>query len=139
MPAGYVGFNNHGWTSRYNPPAGMSTIYQFGFTDPDAPTNSYSKYSNSQIAVTLDMTSQVTQRWELKAGGSIENWTYRSFTVGNIQNYLLWIDPNQETINIAVAAASVVEVIMMPVWNAPISLSLSFPCRFSTRLVSRIA
>ncbi len=93
--AGYVGFNGYGWRTRYNPPTRSTTIYDFRFTDPDAPNNGYSKYKNQQIAVTLDLTSQVTQRWELKAGGSIENWTYRTFGVGDIQNYLLWVDPDQ--------------------------------------------
>ena len=98
VSAGYVGFNGYGWRSRYNAPTAITTIYNFGFTDPDAPNNGYSKYNQSQIAVTLDLTSQITPRWELKAGGSIENWTYRSFSIAGIQNYLLWIDPNQDGI-----------------------------------------
>src|SRR5512136_1067299 len=47
--------------------------------------------------------------------------------------------PNQATINIAKAAARVVDVMMIPVRNAPVSLSLSLPCRFNTLLVSRIS
>jgi outer membrane receptor protein involved in Fe transport len=94
--AGYVGFNGYGWRSRYNSEPGLTTIYNWGFTDPDQPNNAYSKYKQNQIAVTLDMTSQISSRWELKAGGSIENWTYRTYTMGNIAQYLRWIDPNQD-------------------------------------------
>jgi outer membrane receptor protein involved in Fe transport len=96
--AGFVGFNGYGWRSRYTGPPAMTSIFQFGFTDPDAPINSYSKYKNSQMAVTVDLTSQVTSRWELKAGGSIENWVYRNFGFGSVSGYLKWIDSNEDGI-----------------------------------------
>lgn len=97
--AGYSGFNGIGWRSRYTGPTATSTIFGFGFNDPDRPVNGYSKYSNNQIAATIDLTSQITSRWELKAGGNIETWTYRTFNFQNIQNYLRWIDPNQDGVN----------------------------------------
>lgn len=96
--AGFVGYNGYGWRSRYSGPPQMTTIYQFRFDDPDAPNNGYSKYNNTQTAVTIDLTSQVTGRWELKAGGSIENWLYRSFGFGNIAGYLRWLDSNEDGI-----------------------------------------
>ncbi len=91
-PGGY------GWRARYTAPIGYSTIYQFGFTNPYAPNYGYSKYNNQQVAFTVDMTSQVTPRWELKAGGSIEHWVYRSFSIARIDLYNLWIDSNQDGI-----------------------------------------
>jgi outer membrane receptor protein involved in Fe transport len=94
--AGFKGFNGYGWRSRYVGPPAMTSIYQFGFTDPDAPLNSYSKYSNQQMAVAVDLTSQVTSRWELKAGGNLETWTYRNWSIGNISGYLRWIDSNED-------------------------------------------
>jgi hypothetical protein len=94
--AGFVGSNGYGWRTRYTGPPGYSTIYSFGFTDPDAPINGYSKYNNAQTAVTIDLTSQISSRWELKAGGSIENWVYRSFNFSNISQYLRWIDSNED-------------------------------------------
>ena len=97
--AGFVGYNGIGWRSRYTGPTATSTIFGFGFNDPDRPNNGYSKYKQDQIAATIDLTSQVTSRWELKAGGSIETWTYRTFNFSNIANYLRWIDPNQDGVN----------------------------------------
>lgn len=93
---GYVGFNGYGWRSRYVGPPGISTIYNFRFNDPDVENNGYSKYKQTQVAVTVDLTSQVTPRWELKAGGSIENWLYRTWSIGNISGYLRWLDVNED-------------------------------------------
>jgi outer membrane receptor protein involved in Fe transport len=94
--AGYHGFNGHGWSSRYVGPPTLSTIYLFRFYDPDAPNNSYSKYDNSQVTVAVDLTSQVTARWELKAGGNLESWVYRTFQINSINGYLRWIDSNED-------------------------------------------
>ncbi|MDP2884006.1 MAG: TonB-dependent receptor [Ignavibacteria bacterium] len=96
--AGFVGYNGYGWSSRYVGPPQMTSIFQFRFNDPDAPNNSYSKYNQTQMAVTVDLTSQITSRWELKAGGNIENWLYRTFSFGNISGYLRWIDSNEDGI-----------------------------------------
>jgi len=94
--AGFVGFNGYGWRTRYTGPAGMTSIFQFNFNDPNAPINGYSKYNNNQMAVTVDLTSQVSPRWELKAGGNIETWAYRSYNISNISSYLRWIDSNED-------------------------------------------
>lgn len=94
--AGFVGFNGYGWRSRYVGPPIMTTIYNFGFNDPDAPNNAYAKYKQTQLALTVDLTSQLASRWELKAGGSIENWLYRFFNFANINGYLRWIDSNED-------------------------------------------
>ncbi len=83
---GYTGF-----TSRFTGPNPWSTIFAFGFTDPYAPNNSYSKGTQNSIAATIDFTSQVSSRWELKAGGRIEQWVYRRYAVDNISAYEVYL------------------------------------------------
>jgi len=83
---GYTGF-----TSRFTGPDRWSTIFAFGFTDPYAPNNSYSKGTQNSIAAIIDFTSQINPRWELKAGGRIEQWVYRSYGIGNISAYMVYL------------------------------------------------
>ncbi|MBI3786802.1 MAG: TonB-dependent receptor [Ignavibacteriales bacterium] len=73
-----------GFTSRYQGPAPYSTIYQFNFADPNSPANGYGKNKQTSVGATIDFTSQINSKWELKAGGRLETWTIRNFTVGNI-------------------------------------------------------
>ncbi|MBI3110295.1 MAG: TonB-dependent receptor [Ignavibacteriales bacterium] len=77
--------------TRFQGPANYSTIYGFapnfpdpGFTHEFAPNNSYQLNSQNSIGLTVDFTSQVNPRWELKAGGKIDSWTMRLFSVGAI-------------------------------------------------------
>jgi len=91
---GYTGVGGYGWVNRYTGPPTLSTIYMWNFQDPDRPNNSYSKYKQTNIGMTIDLTSQVTSRWELKAGGALDSWVYRSYSIGNIGAYLRWIDPD---------------------------------------------
>jgi outer membrane receptor protein involved in Fe transport len=89
IPNAQAGFTD--FTSRFQGPPIYSTIFAFGFTAPDAPNNSYSKGVQSNIGATVDFVSQVSSQWELKAGGSLNAWTYRSFGVANISNYLQYL------------------------------------------------
>jgi outer membrane receptor protein involved in Fe transport len=92
------GFNTSNWRSRYEGPYGYSTVFQFpssaGFTAPDAPNVGYSKTNTRQFGLTIDFTSQITSRWEFKAGGNIDSWVYRSYNT-NAQTYDLFLDPNK--------------------------------------------
>lgn len=83
---GYKGF-----TSRYIGPDQYTTIYQFRFNDPNAPINSYSKDKQASIGATIDFTSQINSKWELKAGGRLESWTIRNYGVGNISQLLTYL------------------------------------------------
>lgn len=87
---------NTGWVSRYTGPQNYSTIFQFLFADPNAPNNSYSRNRQTAISGTVDFTSQINKNWELKAGGSLESWTIRIWSIGNISNLLRYLDPNED-------------------------------------------
>jgi hypothetical protein len=93
------GYPTNEWRNRYEGPYGYTTIFQFpnsaGFPAPFSPNTGYSKSNTRQVGVTLDFTSQINPRWELKAGGSIDSWTYREFSV-NAQSYWIFLDPNRD-------------------------------------------
>ncbi len=80
-----------GFLTRYNGPPGYSVIYGFNFAHPFAVNNSYQLNSQQSIGLTVDFTSQINPQWELKAGGKIDSWTMRLFSVGNIQAYNTFI------------------------------------------------
>jgi len=82
------------WLNRYNGPDLYSTIFAFRFTHPYAPNNGYSKSKQVGLGVNVDLVSQVTSNWELKAGGSLDSWTMRSYSVGNVANLLRFLDPD---------------------------------------------
>ncbi|MEK9136896.1 MAG: TonB-dependent receptor, partial [Bacteroidota bacterium] len=88
---GYTGFKN-----RYEGPNVYSTIFKFLFNAPNTPNNSYSKEKQTGLGFTLDFTTQTTKSWELKAGGSLDTWTMRTFSIGDIANYLIFLDPNRD-------------------------------------------
>ncbi len=92
--AGFPGVVNP-WRDRYTGPIQMSTIQKFLIADPNRPNNTYSKNNQNQVGATLDFTSQVNSRWELKAGGSIDQWTMRSYSVGSISALLTFLDPTK--------------------------------------------
>ena len=81
-----------GWTNRRNGPRAFQTIYSFGFTHPFSPVNSYSKSVQKSIGVTMDFTSQVNSQWELKAGGRLESWVIRNYSLGDIGALMTFID-----------------------------------------------
>ena len=89
-----AGVNN--WVNRYAGPPQMSIIQNFRFNDPNTPINAYSKNAQTSISATIDFTSQINSRWELKAGGSIDTWTMRAYSVNNISSLLVFLDPTKD-------------------------------------------
>ncbi|MEK6755905.1 MAG: TonB-dependent receptor, partial [Bacteroidota bacterium] len=77
---GYTGF-----LRRFSGPLDYSTIYAFTFNDPNAPNNSYSKNQQTSISGVIDFTSQITSNWEVKAGGRIDSWVMRNYSISNIE------------------------------------------------------
>lgn len=84
------------WVGRYSGPPQISVIQRFLLNDPNAPINSYTKNSQTSLRAAIDFTSQINSRWEMKAGGSIETWTMRSFAVNNISSLLTFLDPTKD-------------------------------------------
>ncbi len=80
---GYTEFSR-----RFTVPLQLSTINGFRFDYPGTPTNSYSRDRQTSLSGSIDLTSQINTNFELKAGGRIESWTVRDFTVGNIARLL---------------------------------------------------
>ncbi|MBI3110887.1 MAG: TonB-dependent receptor [Ignavibacteriales bacterium] len=80
-----------GFLTRYQGPPGYSAVYGFGFTHEFAPNNSYQLNNQNSLGLTVDFTSQVNPQWELKAGGKIDSWTMRLFSVGAIGSYNTFI------------------------------------------------
>lgn len=83
---GYTGF-----VSRYQGPLRWSTINAFTFLDPNTPNNGYSKFKHTSIGASLDLTSQITPKWEVKVGGRLDSWVIRSYSFDNISNYLVYL------------------------------------------------
>ncbi|HWP81955.1 MAG TPA: TonB-dependent receptor [Bacteroidota bacterium] len=83
------------WVSRYTGPNPYSTIFQFNFAAPGTPNNVYSRNDQTSIAGSVDFTSQVNPNWELKAGGNLESWVIRIWSISNISNLLRFLDPDQ--------------------------------------------
>lgn len=83
---------NRGWVGKYEGPFPYSTIFGFNFNHENAPNNSYSKNDQSSVGATFDFTSQLDKRWELKAGGRLESWVIRNWGIGNISNYLIFLN-----------------------------------------------
>jgi outer membrane receptor protein involved in Fe transport len=73
-----------GFRRRYAGPFAWSTISGFSFSDPSAPINNYNRNSQSAWGFHVDFTSQVSSKYELKAGGRLDAWTARNYTVNNI-------------------------------------------------------
>jgi hypothetical protein len=74
------GFNTSEWRGRYTAPFNQSTIFNFIFTHPEAPNNNYTNDKQTGLGLTLDLTSQVTSNWEVKAGGKLDSWTMRAYS-----------------------------------------------------------
>jgi len=72
------------WRRRYRGPLAYSVGYNFGFTAPGTPINSYFINSQRQLQGSLDFVSQVTKNWELKVGGRYESWLMRQYNIGDI-------------------------------------------------------
>lgn len=76
---GYTGF-----LRRYSGPLRYSVVNGFRMLHENAPNNSYTKNLQSSIGVSLDFTSQMNKQWEVKAGGRMDAWTVRLYTVSDI-------------------------------------------------------
>lgn len=85
--AGFTGFRG-----RYQGPLNYSTIYGFNFTNPNAPNNGYQINSQNSLGASLDFTTQISNRWELKVGGRFDRWTMRLFAVGDIAAALTYLN-----------------------------------------------
>ncbi len=70
-----------GFLRKYAGPLSWSTINGFSFADPNAPNNSYSKQNQDAVGVNIDFVSQINTDWELKAGGRLDSWTMRTYTI----------------------------------------------------------
>ncbi|MEK9136238.1 MAG: TonB-dependent receptor, partial [Bacteroidota bacterium] len=72
------------YQTRWVGPTPYSVIYRWEFTHPYSPVGSYGRNHQTSLGFTIDLTSQVTTSWELKAGGRLETWLMRSYSVGDI-------------------------------------------------------
>ena len=88
---GAAGLDTSQWQSAFRGPLVYSTIWNFQFTPPNSPKNSYSKRNQNSIGASLDFSSQVTKNIELKFGGRIDRWSMRNFSVGSVRNYLAYL------------------------------------------------
>jgi len=89
--AGYPGF-----TSRYRGPYGYSVVSGFMFSDPSYPNNSYSKERQRSFSLDAGMRWRLSDEWSFSAGGRMEFWTLRSYSIGNIGSLLEYMDVNRD-------------------------------------------
>jgi len=80
---GYMGFR-----MAHLRPADYSTINNFEMEAPGAPPDEYEKRDQRNIGFSVDLSTQLTRRWELRAGGRLDLWNMRRFELRNIQQYL---------------------------------------------------
>ena len=80
-----VGDSTGFYRSRWVGPRPYSVINSFTFNDTWAINNGYTKSSERSLGATVDMTSQITPTWELKAGGRLETWLMRFYDVNSAQ------------------------------------------------------
>ena len=85
-------FDTSEWLDRYDGPPLYSTIYAFRFNAPGTPNNTYSKERQSQSRWAVEFVSHPDQSVSVKAGGTIESWTMRSFGVRNSASLLRSLD-----------------------------------------------
>lgn len=81
-----------GWRSRYQGPLPYSVINAFQFFHENAPNNSFSKNEQQGLGASFDITSQMDNHWELKAGGKIDSWTTRSYLITNIEQAMIYLN-----------------------------------------------
>lgn len=89
---GAAGLDTSDWQGLYRGPVEYSIIRNFRMTPEWQPKNSYSKNSQTSFGGALNVTSQITKNIELKLGGRIDMWTMRNYRVGNIRNYLTFLN-----------------------------------------------
>jgi hypothetical protein len=83
-----AGIDASEWRSRYLGPPWISTINNFEMEPVNNPSYSYYKNSQINMGASFDFTTQLRSRWELKAGGRVELWKMRRFSMGDIQQYM---------------------------------------------------
>lgn len=86
-----------GFRRRYAGPLPYRVINEFEFRHEHGPVNRYDRNDQTGIGATLDMTTQILRNWELKAGGSMDTWVVRNYSILNIQQameHLYGIDGN---------------------------------------------
>lgn len=91
-------FDTSQWGNRYRGQYQYSTIYFFYFNFPGTPNTTYSKNRQEESRWAIDATSELFPSVTLKAGGSIDSWTMRSFKVGNIASLLRFLDQDYDGI-----------------------------------------
>jgi hypothetical protein len=94
------------YRSRWVGPRPYSVVDAFTFNNPWNINNAYSKTSQRSLGVTVDLTSQVTPTWELKAGGRLETWLMRSYSAGNISGFNEFVARSGNTYSDAAIAAN---------------------------------
>ena len=100
-----AGLPTDDWLGLYTGPDLYSTIYAWRFTHAYAPNNAYNKSKQVGLGVNVDLVSQVTSNWELKAGGSLDSWTMRSFAINNISALHNFLDQDGNGTDEAVFAS----------------------------------
>lgn len=84
------GYKN--FTGYYQGPQAYSVINGFRFDAPGTPNNTYSKNEQQALGIQADATRQMNPEWELKFGGRLDLWTTRNYTVGNIQQAMVFLN-----------------------------------------------
>ncbi|MFQ5797948.1 MAG: TonB-dependent receptor domain-containing protein [Bacteroidota bacterium] len=85
------------WTQRYRGPLNYSVGQGFNFQAPGAPYERYDINSQRSIEGSIDFVSQITKKWEFKAGGRLETWKMRRFSIADIPAALVAINGESGT------------------------------------------
>lgn len=85
-----AGMDASGWQRRFEDNLSYSTILDFTLTPPNEQKNTYQIQNQDNIGGSVDFTTQLNQNIELKAGGRIDMWSCRNFTMGDINNYMTY-------------------------------------------------
>lgn len=80
-----------GYLSRYSPPQGYSIISGFRLQHENYPLISYAREQQSNYGAALKFSAKVNAYWTVKAGGHLETWKLRYYSVRNIPNVLAFL------------------------------------------------
>lgn len=86
---GYGGFR-----TRWGGPYGYSVILGFNLLNEFAPNDTYSENRQNGWLLNFDIDHRFTDDWRVQAGGSVESWTMRLFTVRNIHTVMSYLYPS---------------------------------------------
>jgi len=85
------GYQLNQWQRRFEEPLAYSTILDFTFYEtPYDPKNSYSFNNQDNLGGALDFTTQLNKNIEVKFGGRVDSWVMRTFSMGDINNYMVY-------------------------------------------------